>query len=490
MITPHSKATRGNQSVLCGFFSLALVLVFVLQWVWPMPGTIALRNSALGVLLVLTFSSSSVLVARASFKIPRLSSMPMPLVLFGLLTLWILGVGVLWADEPDLSRKEFVGQWLVPIGCALMACLLVHWAKVCGKQQALIRTVFYAFFFAVLVQNAMGLTYLLATNTQPFRQASVLYLPRLMSGFVNGTPWLEAFDGNFGEKVSFVNNMFVAFVLAEIGQRLLQGKRWLAVSNRLLFTSLLMAVLCSYWLSFRNGNIGLMSLVFFWGVMMVLAHKGRYGIAQKLGALVLLIAIIAGLGYAFVKSDPRWGTFSETAAIAIKGDPQKAWLYRKDYPLLKNGQPVDGSAYERISWIKEGIKLSIDHPLGTGFDRNAFFDTLDRDYQLNGLVRGGHAHSGLVDFMVANGIPGVVLWLAFLISCAWVGWRKLDSGQVAQGLTVIFLISGAINRGILDSNIRDHVLQQFLFLLTIYVTIQLAPTPCANHDKVNHEPTA
>lgn len=451
-----------------------------------MPGTIALRNSVLGLLLVLT--ASSMVVARASFKIPRLSSIP--LVVFGLLTIWICVVGVLWADEPELSRKEFVGQWLLPIGCALIGWFMVRWASACGKQQALINTLFYAFFFAVLLQNAMGLAYWLATDMQPFRQASVLYLPRLMHVFVNGTPWLEAFNGDFGEKFSFVNNMFVAFVLAEMGQRLLRRTRWLNVSNGVLIISLLMAILCSYWLSFRNGNIGLLSLVFFWGVMIVLAHKGRYGVGPKLAVLTLFVALVYALGFLFIRSDPRWQIFSESAAIAIEGDSQQAWLYRKDYPLLKSGQPVDLSAYERISWIKEGVRLGFEHPLGTGFNRNAFFDTLDREHQLNGLVRGGHAHSGLVDFMVANGIPGLLLWLAFLASCAWVGWRMVREGNVAQGLTVVFLVTGFFNRGLVDSNIRDHVLQQFLFLLTIYMTMQLAPRSSTHHEKINHESAA
>lgn len=488
MITPHSKATVVNSSGLCGLFSLALVLVFALQWIWPMPGTIALRNSILGLMLVVSVANA--VIARPRLIPFRLFSAPLPVQIFGLLTLWILVVGVFFADEPELSRNEFVGQWLVPIGCALIASLLVVWAKACDKQQALIKTLFYAFFFAILLQDAMGLAYLLATDTQPFRQASVLYLPRLIQGFENGTPWLQAFDGNFGEKFSFVNNMFVALVLAEMGQRLLQGKRWLALSNWVLLGSLLMAVLCSYWLSFRNGNIGLLSLLFFWGVLVVLAHKGRYGTVQKLGALLLLLGMVSGLGYAFVKSDPRWQTFSETAAIALKGDPQKAWLFRKDYPLLSNGQVVEGSAYERISWIKEGVNLGLKHPLGTGFDRNAFFDTLDRDYQLNGLVRGGHAHSGLVDFMVANGIPGVLLWLAFLVSCGWVGWRMVRCGQITQGLTIIFLVSGTINRGLLDSNIKDHALQQFLFLLTIYMSLKLSPTLAANTAREHDEPAA
>ncbi len=488
MLTQHSKAVAIHNRGLCSFFSLTLLLVFALQWVWPMPGTIALRNSLVGLLLVLVVSGNVAVGLRA--KLLALSSTSWPMRIFALLTLWILVVGVMWADDPQLSRREFVGQWLLPIACAAAAWLLVRWAKVCGKQQALIRTVFYAFFCAILLQNLMGLAYLLATDMPPFRQASVLYLPRLIQGVLNGAHWLQSFDGNFGEKFSFVNNMFVALVLAEIAQRFLQRRRWLNVSNIVLLISLLMAVLCSYWLSFRNGNIGLLSLVFFWGVMVVLAHKGRYSIGQKLSALLVLSMLVAALGYVFVKSDARWQKFSETAAIAMEGDPQKAWLYRKDYPTLANGQVVDESAYERISWIKEGIKLGLSHPLGTGFNRNAFFDTLDREYQLNGLVRGGHAHSGLVDFMVANGIPGVLLWLVFLMACAWQAWGMVRAERIAQGLTVIFLISGAINRGLLDANIRDNVLQQFLFLLTIYLTLNLLPEAGASNDRGNHEHTA
>jgi O-Antigen ligase len=443
-------------------------LVALLLMVWPMPGTIALRNGVLFLLGVFVLLG----VWRSRTKSPVTIKLPkLPLFIYLTLTAWIVLVILVWGHEPQLSWKEFPPQWLLPMVSGLIAWGLVYLSAVHQRQQGLIRTLFYTLLTAIIIQNGMGALYYLETGAQPFRQASILYIPRLLEGM----SWQQAFDAHFGEKFSFVNNMFVAFVLAEIGQRLLTRKRWLQVPNWLLGFSLFAAGLCSYWLSFRNGNIGLITLLGFFGVLLIFAHKDRFHLWQKLLLVLLLGTVLAGLAYPFVKSDPRWQTFRETAEIAIKGDPGKAWLLRKDYPLLSNGQPVEGSAYERISWIKEGIKLSMRYPMGTGFNRNAFSDTLDRDYQLNGLIRGGHSHSGIVDFMIANGIPGALMWLAFLASCAWVGWSMVRKGNVAQGLTVVFLVTGFFNRGLVDSNIRDHVLQQFLFLLTIYMTIQMAP---------------
>lgn len=463
-------------------FFVGLLLTALLTLVWPMPGTIAVRHGALLLLLLLVLGSLiTTRHIRSEIYPPKL-----PVAIFIGLTGWICLAIIFWAQEPALSWREFVPQWVVPMLVAFVGWGLVRWSFICSKQQLLIKTVFLALFASVVIQDLMGALYLWETGGQPFRQASILYIPRLLGGM----PWQDAFDGNFGEKFSFVNNMFVAFVLAEIGQRLLTKQRWLQVSNGLLGFSLGAAVLCSYWLSFRNGNIGLLALLGFFGVLLIFAHRGRLRLWQKLPLVFLLAAGLAGLGYAFVQSDPRWHKFQETAAIAIEGDPGKAWLTHKDYPLLANGQVVDASAYERISWIKEGLKLSLKYPLGTGFNRSAFFDTLDRDHHMNGQIRGGHAHSGIIDFLVANGIPGAVLWVGFLASCVWVGWAMVRQGRVAQGLTVVFLVTGFFNRGLVDSNIRDHVLQQFLFLLTIYLTLNLLPEACANTGGVNHEPTA
>ena len=468
------------------WFGMALAALSLLMLVWPMPGTIALRNTLLAVLsLMVLLVSWRSRESKTAIALPK-----WPTRLLILLTLWICIAISEWGQEPALSWREFFPQWVLPLLVSLVGWGLVRWAALCNRQQTLVKTLFLVLLAGVLVQDALSALYFIETGEPPFRQASALYIPSIIKSWQTGAPWIEAFDGSFGEKASFVNNMFVAFVLAEIGQRMLTRKRWVQVPNWLLILSLLAAGLSSYWLSFRNGNIGLVTLLGFFGMLLIVAHKDRFRFWQKLLLLFLLMSMLSGLTYLFVKSDPRWQTFRESAEIAIAGDPGKAWLLRKDYPLLSNGQEVEVSAYERISWIKEGLKLSLRYPMGTGFNRNAFSDTLDRDYQLNGLIRGGHSHSGIVDFMVANGIPGALLWLAFLASCAWVGWRMVREGNVAQGLTVVFLVTGFFNRGLVDSNIRDHVLQQFLFLLTIYMTIQLAPRSSTHHEKSNHESAA
>ena len=108
-----------------------------------------------------------------------------------------------------------------------------------------------------------------------------------------------------------------------------------------------------------------------------------------------------------------------------------------------------------------------EHPLGIGYSRTAFGDQIDRKYGLGGVFRGSHSHSGLIDFGIANGFPGLVLWLVFLASLAWTGWRAFEGEQMALGLMLIFLVSGFFGRSIVDSNLRDHMLQQFLMIVAI-----------------------
>ena len=51
---------------------------------------------------------------------------------------------------------------------------------------------------------------------------------------------------------------------------------------------------------------------------------------------------------------------------------------------------------------------------------------------------------------------------------AWIGWKTFRDGNIAVGLVLMFLISGFFSRSLVDSNIRDHVLQQFLFMAGLF----------------------
>ena len=459
-----------------------LLVTSALLAVWPVPGTIGLRNVLLGLLLVLLILAQWNNRTRWQFssgvRWPR-----WPLGLFLALTFWIVLVIVGWSAEPALSWHEFWGQWTLPALCGMMGALVATQAQRFGGvgHSDLMGTVFYTFFGLVFLHDVLDAIYWAATGQMPFRQAPVLYLPQLPALLLNDQSIWSAFDGRFGEKFSFVNNTFAALLFAEIIQRLMQKTRCIPVSNLVLGIGFVALLLCSYWLSFRNGNIGLLSMLTMAGVMVLVRLRNRVSFIKIMAVLILGSGLLVFAVSAFWKSDPRWARFSETLPVAWDTEHHQAWISTRlePYPLLSDGNPVDASAYERIAWIKEGSKLALEHPLGTGLNRNAFFDGIDRKFNLGGTVRGGHAHSGIVDFTIANGLPGIALWIAFLASVAWIGWKAFRDGQVSVGLILMFLVSGFFSRSIVDSNIRDHVLQQFVFMIGLF-TIMANNTPSSN----------
>lgn len=458
---------------------LALALMAALIFVWPMPGTIALRNG-LAVLLLVTLLYSSWKKTTA-IKPCELSVLKWPVGLLIALTVWVAIVIAGWAAEPALSWGEFWAQWTIPLLCGFAGILLATQAEAGGERgvQTILKVVFFTLFFQVALHDLLDAIYFFATGEQPFRQAPVLYLPLFIKVWQSGGSWTQAFIGQYFEKFSFVNNTFAAILIAEILQRAFEKRRWLELPNWLLGVAFVLVLLCSYWLRVRNGNLGLVFLILVAGLMTLVRVRHRFKTRNLLMAVALAVVALVGIGSAFWKSDARWQTFAETLPIALDTETNRAWLSAKitPYPRLSNGAEVDASNYERIAWIKEGLKLGWENPLGTGLNRNAFFDGLDRKYQMNGAIRGGHSHSGVVDFFIANGLPGLLLWFAFLFSLTLLGWRTFTGSNMALGLMLIFLISGSFSRSLLDSNIRDHVLQQFLFMTAIFATLCAARAP-------------
>lgn len=457
-------------SIPASFIGL-LIITSALLAVWPIPGTIGLRNALLGLMIVmLGWTAWRNRHGSMSLRWPL-----WPVILYLCLSAWIIIVIVGWSSEPALSWKELWGQWALPALCGVAGAVVASQAQRLGEKgrNRLIGTVFYTFFGLVLLHDLLDAVYWWATGDLPFRQAPVLYLPQWPAMLFRDESIWTTFNGQFGEKFSFVNNTFAALLFAEMIQRIMQKGRWIPISNLGLAVGFLSLILCSYWLSFRNGNIGLLAMLSMAGIMVLIRMRHRVSLIKILSALVLGVVLVAGAVSAFWKSDPRWARFAETFPVALDTQHHKAWISTRmePYPLLSDGNPVDASAYERIAWMKEGSKLAIEHPLGTGLNRNAFFDGIDRKYNLGGTVRGGHAHSGVVDFTIANGLPGIALWIAFLASIAWIGWKAFRDGRIAVGLVLMFLISGFFSRSLVDSNIRDHVLQQFLFMAGLFTIL-------------------
>lgn len=450
---------------------LSCAAIFLLLLIWQVPGTIGLRNALLGML----FLSVSVWAIRSRFIKTIAAPLQLgPIVVFALLTSWIVVVIMGWSTEPNLSWKEFRGQWLVAAGCGAIGVVAARAALRTEPKAAnrLINVIFWALLVQVGAHDIVGAVYWLITGTQPFRQAPVLYVPEMFAALWQGKPIIDVFAGTSPDKFSYVNNTLAAFLVAETVQRLLLHKRWLPYSNGFILLSLAAVFLCSYWLQMRNGNIGLLLLFALAALMVCIRLIKKLGAIKMLLGLALFVTFLGTMGGMMVHSDARWQKLTQSIPIALDTETHRVWLTRDGkYPLMTDGQPVDVSAYERLAWGKEGVKLVVDHPLGSGYNRNAYGDRIDAKYDRQGAYRGGHAHSGVIDFAIANGVPGLLLWLVFLASLFWIGWCAFRGGSVALGLALMFLISGFMGRSLVDSNIRDHVLQQFMFLVGLLYSL-------------------
>jgi O-antigen ligase len=83
----------------------------------------------------------------------------------------------------------------------------------------------------------------------------------------------------------------------------------------------------------------------------------------------------------------------------------------------------------------------------------------------------GHSHSSLIDFSLSGGIPGLLLWLLFFGSLIRLGWRAYFHNNDVVGMALIMLVVGTLLRMIVDSNLRDHGLEQFLFLAAVLASL-------------------
>ncbi len=451
-------------------WNISLFLVALLVFFWQIPGTIALRNVSLLLLLVSLlgqqfnlYETQGSFIWRALFSPPTLSL----LVLSGWM-LWVIGVN---SPVADVAIVEFRGQWLIPLGCwvsgMLMGLTAFAYSDVWCRR--VVTLVFLGLLFQVFLHDLLDIWFWLETGMVPFRQAPVFYLPEIAKSVMSSGHIASAFSGVLPDKFSYVNNTCAALLIAEIVQRVLTKKRFMALSKAWIFFAMPAILLCSFLLRMRNGNIGLLSLVAMTGLFVFIRISERWSKLKFISIILIFVTALAASGWVAYKSDPRWLAFDESVALAFDTDKNRAWLdVSVPYPLMKNGQPVDPSAFERLAWGKEGVKLIQEHPLGLGYNRNAFGVGIEKAYHQK--PRSLHAHSGLIDFTIANGVPGLLLWLSFLGALALTGWMAFSTGNLAVGLMLMFLVSSFFGRSIVDSNLRDHILQQFLFLAGLFYT--------------------
>lgn len=443
------------------FWGIIFALVFLLLNVWNMPGTIALRNLVMGLLLMATLGFCT--LERQNKRAHGYVAWT-PIVSFAILSGWLVLVVFGWSDDFLLSWNEFKGQWLSASLAGALGCVLAYAASIANPDRSaqLINVVFWSLFLQILFHDILGGLFWLETGVVPFRMAPVLHLQEL----ANAESWHVIFMESGPDKFSYLNNMLAALVVADVTQRIVLRRPWLKCGVATLIAACVAVILCSFLLKMRNGNIGLILLLAFSIIAISIRVAGRIGAKKALIGYVSASAVVLTIAVLMINSDQRWQTFFKAVPIAWDTEKNRGWLH------METPEEIAGdSAYLRIAWIKEGIKLTLDKPWGSGYNRSAFGDRIDEKYHPEGGSRGGHSHSGVVDFAIANGFVGIFLYCIFLASIFKIGWVAFSRSNVALGVAIMCLVSGFFGRGILDSNIRDHMLQQFLFMAMLFCSL-------------------
>ena len=422
----------------------AIAILFAgLIFVWPIEHTIALRYTLGGLLLIATVFWAWSQRHSLSWA---LHSRPVSLacLFLGALTLWFIAQGLWIAPEAHWVWQELKGQWIKDL---LFWCLGLMLGAGCLDRD-----------------TEVGRKWLLA----------------LMTGFVGivlwnlfACVWLWVSTGHMpimhsvtGAKAtdSYVNNMLLAFLVGDLLARD-RANTFLPWAKTVSIVLVVFCVLNTAFIGARNGWIGLGMLAFSGVVVHYINGWQKVGKKALIFLPVLLALLVVGAWTSW-KTDPRWNTLKETLPVAWDIDTHKAWLNadKYAYPMLPNGQQADASNYERPAWIHAGLRLVADRPLGAGFSRHAFGHEVARLYPESEPSPGMHSHSGMIDFAVGAGIPGVVLWLGFVLTLIAFGGIAYFCYGAASGLVLVFLTSGFFGRSLLDSSMRDHMLEEYLFV--------------------------
>lgn len=391
--------------------------------IWPIPHTIALRHALLGVgLMGLAFAWRTMPWQRISWP---------PLAFWLAFVIWTLVQVVGWAIAPEKTANEIAGQLLPATAAGAMGIAL-------GSNAAR-RGHFHSLLAIILAALAIHMSATIAESMRPIFEGDPLL--RRVGGLTEGP-----------DKSNYMTMVFIAWLMTEAWMRM-QDKRLLPLPTILLVPVSLLAGVTLYVEQIRNGVVSLLAAVGALVLLGVFRKKVRWQGNRRAGLGILALGfLIVG----FSLNDPRWGSTWQSLQQAWQADSRATVLA----PELKGTK--DASAFLRLAMLREGITQVVRHPWGVGFHRNAFGLALKDSYGQGS----GHSHSSLVDVAIGTGIFGLILMVGFFYALLHIAWQRARSDDnEGLGVFLLLLVVMTLVRAMLDSSLRDHMLQETLLLI-------------------------
>jgi O-antigen ligase len=257
------------------------------------------------------------------------------------------------------------------------------------------------------------------------------------------------------DELNFMMPYILTFFSVEIIFRFLNKSSLIKISNSFLSILLLIVLFSLYVQAKRNGIISIIFMIIS-SIFFIKLVSNQ--ITKKVIVFVLIGVFIGGsLLFFNIKEDKRWNKVSKSFNIVF---------IQNNMSFLKHKVPngLDTSNYERMIYFREGIKILINEPLGHGYGRGIFGKILSKKYDVNIHT---HAHSGMIDWGVGIGIPGLLLWSLIIFLLVYIGFKDFIVNESYFGLFLVYLSTSFYFRNFLDSMNKDHMFQQFIFLASL-----------------------
>lgn len=429
--------------------------IAAVYFIYPIPHTIALRNllliSGLMVCLVVIFNDKNQAHLRPQLKAFQASGW-----LLLTLTLWIIFQSAFISPYPHLALEMVRGDWLTALLVATTGGIVVM-----ANQQWEPNRPLGAIIFSLTLHIACLLAY------QVWLWAQTGHYP------FGATPFAQK------DYHSMLVTTLIALLLADVSMRAFNPRHMTTLPLPAMLVALLLSFIATITLLARNAVIINFIMLLMTICLISFSRRERADRWLAPTAIVLLVisVVVGGIG---LRSDSRWQGFAEATAAALDTEHNLAWLNPQEYPLplMKNGQPVEESAYSRLAWGKVGLEQVGRYPLGLGYGHKAFGWAIHLSYD----VQTGHesSHSGLLDFTLANGLPGLILWLALAFALMRAGWRAFRKQRSVAGLALVFSVTAYLVRCLVDGHLSGFRLEMYAFLMGLLIMLQSIETKRCN----------
>ncbi len=380
-----------------------------------------------------------------------------PLILLGVLQLWLVMIALVLSPDSLASLREWIGEWF---RASLIFLVAIGAGRVMASEPKLSSRLSG-------LSGLSGLTGMLIVV--PVALLALVHCILAVKYYSPESYRLVYFGlGDHRANITHAVSLGLPVILIDLYERLRWRRYLLPVPSWLSVLMLLVLLTATATSSTRNGILVVTIVVAAWCLwmfyQMISADRTRASLALFVtcGA-----AIISGLAIS-VATDPRWDRLADTVKVAWHYDEQTAW-YRfpsESLPITTDGREIDESAYLRIAFAKEGARLFIENLLGTGMGRDAFKVLVAQKYQGADVA---HTHIGVLDLGLSAGLLGLVLWFSFLACLGYLGWREARLQKNPLGLVLTLGICVFSLRTLVDSTLRDHILEQFMLMTGLLV---------------------